>query len=307
MSPAGGGVNEVKPGILRTPDERFLDLPDFPFRPHYAEVKGLRIHYLDEGPPGADPILLLHGEPSWCFLYRKMIPVLVAAGYRCVAPDLVGFGRSDKLADRKAYSYQFHVDVMNEVVRALDLTNVTLFGQDWGGLIGIRVLCDNPDRFARLVVANTGLPTGDHKPTEAFFHWREYSQTVPDFHVGGIIKGAVVTKPSAAVVRAYDAPFPSDEYKAGARMFPLLVPVTPDDPAAAPNRKAWEVLMRWPGKVLTLFSDKDPVTAGGQKPFEKLLPGAQGQPHEIIAGAGHFLQEDKGELIAERIVAWLKG
>lgn len=298
--------HEVKPGVLRTPDECFANLADFPFQPKYAEVRGLRVHYLDEGPRDADPILLMHGEPTWCYLYRKMIPVLTQAGHRCIAPDLIGFGRSDKLASRQDYSYQFHVDVMNELVRAIDLSAITLFGQDWGGLIGIRVLVDNPHRFARLIAANTGLPTGDHKPTEGFFRWLEYSQTVKDFHVGGIVKGGCAVQPSAEVIAAYNAPFPSDAYKEAARVFPLLVPITPDNPAADANRRAWEVLEQWPGKVLTLFSDKDPVTAGGYKPFQKLMPGAQGQPHAIIAGAGHFLQEDAGAEIAQKIAAWLQ-
>lgn len=296
----------IKPGVLRTPDEQFVNLPDFPYQPNYIEVNGLRIHYLDEGSRDAAPILLMHGEPSWCYLYRKMIPTLVAAGYRCIAPDLIGFGRSDKLANRSDYSYQFHVDVMNSFVRALDLNNITLFGQDWGGLIGLRVLADQPERFARLVVANTGLPTGDHKPSEGFLRWKEYSQTVENFHVGGILKGGCVTPMSAEVIAAYNAPFPSDEYKAGARQFPTLVPVTPDDPASDANRQAWGVLRQWPGNVLTLFSDKDPVMAGGERPFQKLMPGANSQPHATITDAGHFLQEDKGEEIAQKMVAWLQ-
>ncbi len=297
---------EPKPGVLRTPDDRFDNLPDFPFAPHYIDIQGLRVHYLDEGPKTGVPVLLMHGEPSWCFLYRKMIPVLVKAGYRCVAPDLIGFGKSDKLAKRTDYSYQFHVDIMNQFVRALDLKNAVLFGQDWGGLIGIRVLIDNTERFARMVVANTGLPTGEHFATDGFKAWLHYSQTVEDFHVGGIVKGGCATALSPEVIAAYNAPFPSDEYKEAARVFPTLVPITPDNPAAEANRKGWEVLRTWQGKVLTLFSDKDAVTAGGHKPFQKLLPGAQGQPHEIIEGGGHFLQEDRGEVIAEKMVAWMK-
>jgi len=298
-----GGI--MKPGILRTPDECFESLTDFPFAPHYVDVDGYRIHYVDEGARDAAPILLMHGEPSWCYLYRKMIPPLVEAGYRCVAPDLVGFGRSDKLPHRDDYSYQFHVDVMNGFVRTLELQGIALFGQDWGGLIGLRVLADNPDRFSRLVVANTGLPTGDHKASDGFFRWLHYSQTVENFHVGGIIKGGCKTPLSVETIAAYDAPFPSDAYKEGARMFPKLVPVTPDNPASEANRRAWEVLKQWNGKVLTLFSDQDPVTAGGEKPFQKLMPGAQGQPHAITVGAGHFLQEDKGEELAARMVEWL--
>jgi haloalkane dehalogenase len=296
----------MKPGVLRTPDECFAGIVDFPYAPHYVEVDGYRIHYVDEGPRDAAPILLMHGEPSWSYLYRKMIGPLVEAGHRCVAPDLVGFGRSDKLARREDYSYQFHVDVMNGFVRALDVKNTTLFGQDWGGLIGLRVLVDNLDRFSRLIVGNTGLPTGDHKASDGFLRWLHYSQTVENFHVGGIVKGGCKTPMSAETVAAYDAPFPSDAYKQGARQFPMLVPITPDNPASEANRHAWEVLRQWNGKVLTLFSDQDAVTAGGEKPFQKLLPGAKGQPHAIIEGAGHFLQEDKGGEIAARMIEWLR-
>jgi haloalkane dehalogenase len=292
--------------ILRTPEECFEGIADFPFAPHYAEVDGYRVHYLDEGPPDGAPILLMHGEPSWCYLYRKMIPPLVDAGHRCIAPDLIGFGRSDKLSRREDYSYQFHVDVMNGFVRNLGLENLTLFGQDWGGLIGLRVLAENLHLFPKLVVANTGLPTGDHKASDGFLRWLHYSQTVENFHVGGIIKGGCKTALSPETVAAYDAPFPADAYKAGARMFPMLVPITPDNPASEANRQAWSVLRRWEGKVLTLFSDQDPVTAGGEKPFQTLLPGAKGQPHATIAGAGHFLQEDKGEELAAKMIAWLK-
>jgi haloalkane dehalogenase len=295
----------MKPGVLRTPDECFAKIADFPHAPNYVELDRYRIHYVDEGPRDAEAILLLHGEPSWCYLYRKMIPPLVAAGHRCIAPDLVGFGRSDKLARRADYSYQFHVDVMNEFVRGLDLNRITLFGQDWGGLIGLRVLVDNTTRFLRLVVANTGLPTGDHKASDGFLRWLNYSQTVENFHAGGIVKGGCKTPLAAETIAAYDAPFPSDEYKEGARQFPMLVPITPDNPASEANRRAWQVLREWNGKVLTLFSDQDPVTAGGEKPFQKLLPGAQGQPHATIVGAGHFLQEDKGEELAARMTEWL--
>jgi haloalkane dehalogenase len=306
MSQTIASANQVRPGVLRTPDECFANLIDFPFEPHYVEVDGLRLHYLDEGPRNAAPLLLMHGEPSWCYLYRKMIPTLTAAGHRCVAPDLIGFGRSDKLASRQDYSYQFHVDVINGFVRALDLNKIRLFAQDWGGLIGLRVLADNPHRFERLIVANTGLPTGDHKPSEGFLKWLDYSQTVNDFHVGGILKGGCTTELSTETIAAYNSPFPNDAYKEGARAFPALVPITPDNPASAANRNAWEKLMQWNGKVLTLFSDKDPVTAGGYKSFQKLLPGAKHQPHSTIEGAGHFLQEDAGEEIAHKVVAWLR-
>lgn len=292
--------------FLRTPEERFGNLDGFSFAPHYAQTVGLRMHYLDEGPASGQPILLMHGEPTWCYLYRKMIPILAGAGFRCIAPDLIGFGRSDKPVDRNDYSYQFHVDSINALVRALDLNGVTLFGQDWGGLIGIRVLTDQPRRFTRLAVANTGLPTGDHAPPAAFRQWLHYSQTVEHFHTGGIVKGGCVQPVSALAIAAYDAPFPSEDYKAGARAFPALVPITPDNPASEDNRAAWKILRQWNGKVLTLFSDADPITAGAEKPFQA-LPGAQGQPHETIAGAGHFLQEDQGEVAARKLVAWLQG
>jgi haloalkane dehalogenase len=296
----------MKPGVLRTPDECFEGIADFPFAPKYMEVDGYRIHYVDDGPRDAAPILLMHGEPSWCYLYRKMIGPLVEAGHRSVAPDLVGFGRSDKLARREDYSYLLHVDIMNGFVRALDLKGVTLFGQDWGGLIGLRMLVDNLDRFSRLVAANTGLPTGDHKASDGFLRWLNYSQTVENFHAGGIVKGGCKTALTARTIAAYDAPFPTDAYKEGARQFPMLVPITPDNLASEANRRAWDALRHWNGKVLTLFSDQDPVTAGGEKPFQKLLPGAEGQPHALIQGAGHFLQEDNGGELAERISDWLK-
>jgi haloalkane dehalogenase len=293
--------------FLRTPDERFANLPSYDFAPHYVEINGLRMHYLDEGPRDAAPVLLLHGEPSWCYLYRKMIPVLAAAGHRAIAPDLIGFGRSDKLPQREQYTYQLHVDFVTAFVQTLDLQNITLFGQDWGGLLGLRVAAENEARFARIIVANTGLPTGDQPMTEGFRRWRAYSQTVENFHVGGIIKGGCVTELAPEVIAAYNAPFPDDSYKAAARQFPLLVPISPDDPAAAANRAAWEVLRRWQKPLLTAFSNGDAVTRGGERVFQKLVPGAQGQPHITITGAGHFLQEDKGEELAQVVADFIAG
>ncbi len=291
---------------LRTPDDRFANLAGYNFAPHYVEIRELRMHYLDEGPGDAARVLLLHGEPSWCYLYRKMIPVLAAAGNRVIAPDLIGFGRSDKPVRREDYTYQRHVDWMDAFIRALNLNNVTLFGQDWGGLIGLRVLAGDPDRFARIVVANTGLPTGDLKPSDGFMRWRKFSQSTPNFHVGEIVKGACRSELSPEVIAAYDAPFPDDRYKAAARQFPLLVPIRPDDPASQANRRAWQVLQQWKKPLLTAFSDGDPVTQGGERPFQKLVPGAQGQPHVTIRDAGHFLQEDKGEELAEVVVKFMR-
>ncbi len=291
--------------VLRTPDERFENLPDFPYEPNYVTVNGLRIHYIDEGPKIAGPVLMLHGEPSWCYLYRKMIPAIAAAGHRAIAPDLVGFGRSDKLPRREDYSYQFHVDIVEGFVKALDLKDITLVCQDWGGLLGLRVLAAHPDRFARAVVANTGLPTGEGKPSEGFLQWRKFSQEVDNFHVGGIVNGGCSSDLSEEVIAAYNAPFPDDSYKAAARIFPMLVPISPDDPAAAANKKAWETLTKFTKPVLTAFSDNDPITKGGDKVFQKLVPGAQGQPHTTIANAGHFLQEDQGEELARVVVEFI--
>lgn len=293
---------------LRTPDERFTDLPDFPYEPRYVEVDDgeggrLRVAYVDEGPADGETVLLMHGEPSWSFLYRHMIPVLTGAGLRVVAPDLVGFGRSDKPVDRDDYSYARHVGWMRQaLLDQLDLRDVTLVCQDWGGLIGLRLVAENPDRFARVVVANTGLPTGDQPMSEAFLAWQRFSQESPDFHIGRIVGNGTAQGATPEVVAAYDAPFPDDRYTAGARIFPTLVPTSPDDPAAADNRAAWEVLSRWEKPFLTAFSDQDAITRGGERVFQKLVPGAQGMPHTTLAGGGHFLQEDVGPELA-RVVA----
>jgi haloalkane dehalogenase len=291
--------------LIRTPGDRFADLPGYPFAPHYVDIDGLRIHYIDEGPRDAYPVLLLHGEPSWSYLYRKMIPIITAAGSRAVAPDLVGFGRSDKPVQRSDHTYQRHVDWMRGVMQHLDLLHITLVCQDWGGLIGLRLAAEHPERFARIVAANTFLPTGDLPPGPAFLAWQRYSQETPEFHVGGIVRGGCVTDLDPAVVAAYDAPFADERSKAGARQFPVLVPTSPTDPAAAPNRRAWEVLRRWTKPFLTAFSDMDPITAGADAVLRESIPGAAGQPHATIRGAGHFLQEDKGEELAHVVVDFI--
>ena len=291
--------------LLRTPDERFANLPDYPFAPHYAEVDGVRIHYLDEGSADAAPVLLMHGEPSWSFLYRKMIPPLVAAGHRVIAPDLVGFGRSDKPAAREDYTYQRHMDWMTGLLTALDLREATLFGQDWGGLIGLRLAAENEDRFARIIASNTFLPTGDIPPGRAFLRWQRMSQEAPDFRAGDIVQSGTTSALPDTVVAAYNAPFPDERYLAGARAFPMIVPISPDDPAAPANRAAWEILRRWQKPFLCAFSDRDPITRGGARYFQEAVPGAQGQPHTTISGAGHFLQEDRGEDLAQVVIGFL--
>lgn len=304
LAAAGAGADEIRPGVFRTPDERFENLPGFDFEPHYAEIDGYRVHYLDEGPRDGQPVLLLHGEPTWCYLYRKMIPVLAAAGHRVIVPDLIGFGRSDKPADMETHTYKFHVDAMSQLVKKLDLGDCTFFGQDWGGLIGLRVVAENPDRFARVVISNTGLPTGEGSISPAFSAWRKMNQRMikrGDIPTGTMLAGSL-NNPEARA--AYDAPFPDKRYKAGPLVMPQRVPVARDDPARADNLKAWDVFRRWDKPFLTLFGDGDPVTGGLEKQFQAEVPGAKGQPHETIAGAGHFIQETHGEELARKIAEW---
>jgi haloalkane dehalogenase len=291
--------------VLRTPDECFAGLPDFPFTPHYVEIGGLRVHYLDEGPRHGEVVLLLHGEPSWSYLYRKMIPVLADAGLRAVAIDLVGFGRSDKPARREDYTYQAHVDWTWAAINAIGLTDITLVCQDWGGLIGLRLVGEHPDRFARVVAANTVLPTGDQHPGEAFLAWQRFSQESPNFPVGKILNGACVSDLPPEVMAAYDAPFPDETFKVGARQFPMLVPTSPDDPAAPSNRAAWEVLSQFDQPFLCAFSDSDPMTRDAEPVLRNRIPGAEGQPRVTITQAGHFLQEDKGRELANVVVDFI--
>lgn len=297
--------------FLRTPDERFANLPDYAFEPHYVQIPdgeggSLRVHYVDEGPADGEVVLLLHGEPSWSFLYRKMIPIIAQAGFRVIAPDLVGFGRSDKPTDMSDYSFQRLVDWTASVINQLDLHQINLFGQDWGGLIGLRLAAENEARFARLIMGNTGLPTGDHKMPDAFLKWQQFTQRVKKLPIRRIFQNSCVTTLSADVLAGYQAPFPDGSYQAGARILPSLVPTSPDDPASEANRQAWQVLMRWKKPVLLTFSDSDPITGGGDRVFLKLVPGTKGQPHTTIKGAGHFLQEDKGEELAHVIVNFMQ-
>lgn len=263
------------------------------------------MHYLDEGNKEGEIVLMLHGEPSWSYLYRKMIPPVVAAGYRVIAPDLIGFGRSDKPTQTSDYTYQRHLDWLRSLVIQLQLKNITLLCQDWGGLLGLRLVAEHPDLFARVLAANTMLPTGDHPPGEAFMNWRKFAAEVEIFPCGGIIKGATVTTLSEKVIAAYNAPYPDESYKAGARVFPTLVPSTPDDPASKPNRLAWKSLSTFNKPFLTAFSDADPVTRGGDTYMQKLIPGCAGQKHTTIVGGGHFLQEDKGEELAGVLINFM--
>ena len=297
--------------LLRTPDERFASLPGFPFEPHYRVIKDrwddteIRIHSIDEGARDGQVVLMLHGEPSWCYLYRKMVAPFVQAGYRVLAPDLPGFGRSDKPSMRTDYSYARHVAWMQDWLEAMNLKNIILICQDWGGLIGMRLVADAPDRFARVVTSNTMLPTGDHAAGDAFLNWQKFSQEVPVFTTGKIVSKGSVNELSTAEIAAYDAPFPDESYKEGARQFPMLVPITPDNPESQANREAWQVLKRFEKPWLCAFGDSDPITGAAAPVIRKLIPGCQGQPHTTLAGGGHFIQEDCGEELSRVVLDWL--
>jgi haloalkane dehalogenase len=288
--------------VLRTPDSRFRKLPDYNFGANYVDIGGLRMHYVDEGPRDADPVLMLHGEPSWSYLYRHMIRPIANAGFRAIAPDLIGFGKSDKPRRSSDYSYLGHVTWMRQFLEKLDLREITLVCQDWGSLIGLRLAAENEQRFAMIVLANGGLPTGDQQMPKVFRLWRAFARFSPWFPIGRIVQSGTIAKLPPEVVAAYDAPFPSRAYKTAARAFPMLVPTTPNDPASAANRAAWKVFASWQKPFLTAFSNRDPITRGGDRLFQKKVPGALRQPHTTIMNAGHFLQEDRGSELAQVII-----
>jgi len=298
--------------VLRTPESCFANVPDYPFAPHYLDLAKAvgrsgeaRMHYVEQG--SGSPILCLHGEPSWSFLYRRMIPILAKKG-RVLAPDLFGFGKSDKFTERADYSYKMHRDAVVGFIAALDLRDITLVCQDWGGLLGLQIAGQLPERFARLVIMNTALPTGEEAVGPGFMAWREYVANTPDLPVGKLFGRSIFPEDrrTPEILAAYDAPYPDRSYKEGAQAFPSLVPITPTDPGAAENREAWKTLERWDKPCLVMAGDKDPVLGiPAAKIFERRIPTAG--TLVVIENAGHFLQEDKGEEIAARIVAWLDG
>jgi len=291
--------------VLKNDPSDFEGLKDWEYKENFYTLKteygDMNIHYIDEGSSSENTVLLLHGEPDWGYIYRKFIDPLVAAGARVVVPDLPGFGKSDKLSERSSYTYEKYVNWMETWMKDLELNNITLFGQDWGGLIGLRLVAENEDMFKNVVISNTALPTGDISAGKAFEDWKNYAQTVDNFHAGGIIKGGTVKGLDQYVIDAYNAPFPDDSYKEAARQFPMLVPVTPDNPSSQKNREAWEMLKNWNKPFLCVFSEQDQIFNGVDKAFTKLIPGCQNQPHKTIQG-GHFIQEDNPEECIEAIL-----
>lgn len=312
---------------IRTPDARFENLADYPFSPNYMDVEGYRIHYVDEGPQDGELILLMHGQPSWSYLYRHMIPLLTGAGYRVIAPDLVGFGKSDKPLKQTDHSYQMHVDVMTAFAGQLDLQNVTLFAQDWGGLIGLRMVAEDPDRYDRIMISNTGLPAAgglrgwigypmirwqvwrEGKPDSIsdggefrFTRWIAWAMHSDNFDLSTLFQGATTRTLTEDELAAYAAPFPNEDYKAAIRVFPYLVPSQ-----LRQNQKVMdEFYANWDKPFLTAFGDSDAVTAGGERVWQDTVPGASDQPHTIIKDGNHFIQEDKPEELVGLLLAFIE-
>ena len=295
--------------ILRTSDHYFKNLEDYSFKENYVHLNHdghlLRMHYVDEGPPQAPVVLLLHGEPSWSYLYRKTIQALTDAGYRSIAPDLMGCGKSDKPGAREVYTYENHVRWLNAFVQQLKLKNIALVCQDWGGFLGLRLVASHPEIFSCVFASNTGLPTGEVELSKEFHQWQKYSQEIEAFNVSEIIQKGCATQLSENVKRAYEAPFPDEFYKLGVRQFPVLVPTQSQDPSAIENRNAWMKLIRFSKPFITFFAEDDPITFGNDLAFQKHIPGAQGQAHQRVPRAGHFIQEDVPDYFSETLLNFL--
>ncbi|PWI47219.1 haloalkane dehalogenase [Candidatus Heimdallarchaeota archaeon B3_Heim] len=291
--------------LIRTPEKNFDNLPGFLYEPKYVTLNGARVHYIDEG--SGDVILCLHGEPTYSYLYRKMVKPFTSAEKRVISFDFIGFGRSDKFTSLEDYTYDMHYKTLTKFVEELDLHDITLVVQDWGGLIGLPFAANNPEKIKNLVIMNTGLPSGRSKPTEAFMQWREFVENNPDLPIGMVIELGLANKENIApeILKAYEAPFPEEKYKVGARAWPLLVPISPDNPVATIMLETREKLKKWNKPALVMFSDKDPITRGADKFFRKLIPTARDNPEIVIRNAGHFLQEEKGEEIADHIINFL--
>ena len=293
--------------ILKTDLTLFENLSDWKYKENFTAVMSefgeLDIHFVDENSSSDECVLLLHGNPTWGYLYRNMIDPLKENGYRVVVPDLPGFGKSDKFSVRYNYSYEGFVDWMSQFIENTDLKNITLFCQDWGGLIGLRLAAKYSDRFEKIVAANTGLPTGKAPLSEGFAVFREFLQIKPDLHVGGQVRNGTTKGIDENALAAYNAPFPDDDHKQGVRQFPNLVPGTPRTPSAEPNKEAWKILREWKKPFLCAFSDKDPIFSGVENSFYKLIPGCKDMPHVTIENAGHFLQEDQPNACVEAILS----
>jgi len=296
---------------LRTPEERFLNLPEFGFTPHYLTVPDerfgdLRMHYVEEGPADAPVVLLLHGQGSWAYLYRRMIPLLVTSGFRVIAPDYIGFGRSDKLPATGDYTFQRHIDWLTAFLDKLALRDITAYLFDWGGFFGLRIAAERPEFFARLVLSNTNLPTGQGTGNAWFIRWREEQFAMPRFPQGEMVNDGVVRKLRPEIIAAFDAPYPDENYKTGPRRFPMILPILADDPAAIANARAWEMLAGWQKPVLTLYSAAFAGGAMGPDRVLAHLPGARGQPHALLKDANFYITEDQGEEVARRIVEFAR-
>ena len=298
--------------VIRTPDACFENLPNYDFKPHYLEVPDekfgrLRMHYLDEGPADGQIILLMHGQGCWSYIFRYMIPVLVGGGYRIIAPDYIGFGRSDKLPSTEDYSFQKHIDWLTAFFRGMQLEGITAYLFDWGGFFGMRIAAEHPEIFGRIALSNTQLPTGDSPGRDWFINWRAEQFALPEFPQGEMVNSGVKNKLSAETIAAFDAPYIDETFKTGPRRFPMILPISPDDPAAPANQIAWAKLASWEKPVLTLYSSDFTGSSMGPDKILNQIPGTRGQNHALLDNAGFYIVEDKATELAERLLEFAAG